>query len=204
MLRRVQCTFPRASWLAVVPVALVLVSCGGDSLTGPSAVEPVAESAEAPPPLRVVDVESGSPDDSLGEAVSLCKRKWVRICYKGKTKWVKKRWVQNWLDIGATLGKCSRKNGCPCYSKREIRNTARSCGGTVSPTCSAGGDQVSLLLTCDPGGGAPSILGVYLTRTSDGGYCYKEDGSGSFEESPLSDRQYEACARAITRSGYCS
>jgi hypothetical protein len=205
MLRRVQCTFLKASWLAVVPLALVLVSCGGEGLTGPSAVEPVAESSEAPPPLKVVDVESGSADDGIGEAVSLCRKNRVRICYKGRNKWVRKRWVKAWQRAGATLGRCSRANRCPCFSTRDIRTAARQCTGTVNPTCSASGDQVALLLACDPGGTVPpGILGLYLTRTADGGYCSRDDASGSFTESPLSTRQYEACARAINNSGYCS
>ena len=205
MLRRVQCTFPKAAWLAVVPVALVLVSCGGESLTGPSAVEPVAEAPEAPPPLRVADVESGSPDDGVGEAVSLCRKRKVLICHKGRNKWVGRRAVRGHLRHGDTLGRCSRAGKCPCFSRRDIRRAAQQCTGTVNPTCSSSGDQVALLLACDPGGNVPpGILGLYLTRTSDGGYCSKDDASGSFTESPLSPQQYQACERAITSSGYCS
>ena len=206
MLRRVQCTFPRASWLAVVPIAIALVSCGGDSLTGPSAVDPVVDSAVAAPPLKVVTVDSGTADDdTLGEAVSLCRKSKVLICHRGRDKWVSRSAVRGHLRHGDTLGACAAAVSCPCYSAEDIQSTAQECTGTVNPTCSASGDQVSLLLACDPGGTVPpGILGIYLTRTSDGGYCSRNDVSGSFTESPLSAEQYAACETAITSSGYCS
>ncbi len=207
MLRHVQCTFPRASWLAVVPVAIALVSCGGDSLTGPSAVEPVAESAVASPALKVVAVDSDSlapDDDVLGEAVSLCKKKKVLLCHRGQDKWVSKSAVKGHLRHGDTLGPCAAAASCPCYSTSDITSAAGQCTGTVNPTCDVSSGQVSLLLACDPGGTVPpGIVGIYLTKTADGGYCSKSDASGSFDESPLSDAQYDACATAITTSGYC-
>ena len=138
MLRRVQCTFPKATWLAVVPVALVLVSCGGESLTGPSAVEPVAEAPEAPPPLRVVDVESGSPDDGVGEAVSLCRKRKVLICHKGRNKWVGRRAVRGHLRHGDTLGRCSRSHSSPS-------DTASTVSRIWACTCSIsspGGNEI--------------------------------------------------------------
>ena len=206
MLRRVQCTFPRASWLAVVPIAIALVSCGGDTLTGPSAVDPVVDSAVAAPPLKVVTVDSDIPgDDTLGEAVSLCRKQKVLICHKGRNLWVSKRAVRAHLRHGDTRGSCSAAASCPCYSAGDIQSTAQQCSGSVNPTCSTSGDQVSLLLACDPGGTVPpGILGIYLTRTADGGYCSRDDVSGSYTESPLSAEQYAACEAAITSSGYCS
>jgi hypothetical protein len=191
----------------VVPVVLALVSCGGDSLTGPSAVEPVAESAVASPPLKVATVDSGSPtpaDEALGEAVSLVKKSRVLVCHKGRDKWVEKRSVEGHLRHGDTLGTCAAAASCPCYSKADITSAAGQCTGTVNPTCDTSSTQVELRLACDPGGTVPpGILGIYLTKTADGGYCSRSDLSG-FNESPLSDEQYDACAKAITSSGYCS
>jgi hypothetical protein len=192
--------------LAVVPIAIALVSCGGDSLTGPSAIEPAVDSAVVTPPLKVVTVDSASADDdTLGEAVSLCKKEKVLICHRGRNKWVPKRAVRGHLRHGDTRGACDAAVSCPCYSVEDIQSTAEQCNGTVNPTCSTSGEQVSLLLACDPGGTVPpGILGIYLTRTSDGGYCSRNETSGAFTESPLSAEQYEACKTAITSSGYCS
>ena len=227
MLWRGPYTKERHSWLVVLPLALLLAACGGtlgDSVTGTSIDESIGDPVAAPPlSLEVPDFDLEGPTESElpasdfawdsvidagyeanadGTMSESCRRRKVKICYKGKTRKVK-RWKAKWyLRRGATLGKCQPSVTCPCFSRSDIDAAAASCASPVGE-CTTG-DPYSLLLTCVPGGGAPpGFLGFYLSQTADGGYCQRLDGSGTFEQQGLTQDEYMACVSAINASGYC-
>jgi hypothetical protein len=192
MLRRVQCTYRRALGLAIVPVALALVSCGGS---------PVGESVSGPS-ATAVSVDPVAPDDgTLTESGKNKKKKKnkVLLCHKGRDKWVSSSAVNGHLRHGDTLGSCSAPDACPCFSTLDIQAAASECSTTVTSTCSAG-DPYYLFLSCDP---TPTELGVYLSQSSGEAYCERTDVLGSFTQSGLTDAEYQACVDAINDSGYC-
>jgi hypothetical protein len=197
MLRRVQCTYRRALGLAIVPVALALVSCGGS---------PVAESVSGPS-ATAVSVDPAAPDDGTltesGKNKNKNKNKngksKVLLCHKGRDLWVSSSAVAGHLRHGDTLGSCSAPDTCPCFSALDIQAAASECSTTVTSTCSAD-DPYYLFLSCDP---APPELGVYLSQSSGEAYCERTDVLGSFTQSGLTDAEYQACVDAINDSGYC-
>jgi hypothetical protein len=193
MLRRVQCTYRKVSWLAVVPVAVVLVSCGGspvgESVTGPSVTQVPRETTAV---------------NDLGVVTESKKVEKVLLCHKGKDLEVPPSAVGGHLRHGDSLGSCSAPIGCPCFSSDDIQAAASQCSTTVVPTCSVG-DPYYLFLGCATGGNVPpSVLGVYLTQTSDGGYCERYEPSfGTFSQTGLTSAEYQACVDEINASGYC-
>jgi hypothetical protein len=128
----------------------------------------------------------------------------VLICHDGREKWVDEGRVERWLRLGATLGGCPAAVSCPCFSVDDIEAAASQCSTTVTPTCSVG-NPYYLFLGCEAGGSVPpSVLGVYLTQVSDGGYCERNDVFGSFSQTGLTPAEYQACVDEIGASGYCS
>jgi hypothetical protein len=197
MLRRVQCTYRRVSWLAVVPVAVVLMSCGGspvgETVSGPTVVAGALPDATAAVDAGVV-AEAGKKARKVEK---------VLLCHKGRDKQVPPSAVGGHLRHGDSLGSCSAPIGCPCFSSDDIQAAASQCSTTVTQTCSVG-DPYYLFLGCEAGGSVPpSVLGVYLTQTSDGGYCERNDVFGSFSQAGLTSAEYQACVDEIGASGYC-
>jgi hypothetical protein len=153
-------------------------------------------------------------DHDRGDADGDCKRgddgdgsqghDTVLICHEGQEKSVGERWVEHWLRLGATLGECPAAVSCPCFSVDDILAAASQCSTTVTPTCSIG-NPYYLFLGCEAGGSVPpSVLGVYLSQVSDGGYCERNDVFGSFSQTGLTPAEYQACIDEINASGYCS
>jgi hypothetical protein len=184
MVRRVQCTFPKYSSLAVIAAAIALASCGGsiggESVTG----SPVIESA-----LPALD------EGTVGE---FGKKSKVLICHKGKDKKVPQSAVNGHLGHGDTLGSCSAAT-CPCFSVNDI-NAAAPCAGNLSSQCSTG-DPAFLFLTCDAG--STGVLGIYASATPSGGSCSRDDVHGSVSQNGLTNAEYQACVNVIKASGYC-
>jgi hypothetical protein len=196
MLRRVQCTYRTVLGLAIVPVVLVLGSCGGS---------PVGESVTGPS-VAVVSPDPATPDDGTLTESGKNKNKTskVLLCHKGRDKKVPPSAVGGHLRHGDSLGSCSAPVACPCFSTADIQAAASQCSGTPTSTCGTG-DPYYLFLGCDPGGSVPpGVLGVYLSQSSDGGYCQRDDVLGSFSQSGLTSAEYQACVDAINDSGYCS
>jgi hypothetical protein len=200
MLRRVQCTYRRVSWLAVVPVAVLLMSCGGsplgESVTGPTVV------AEAVPDATAA-AEVGLVTEAGKRAKQAKKVEKVLLCHKGRDKEVPPSAVGGHLRHGDSLGSCSAPIACPCFSADDIQAASSQCSTTVTQTCSVG-NPYYLFLGCEAGGSVPpTVLGVYLTQTSDGGYCERNDVFGSFSQTGLTIAEYQACVDEIGASGFC-
>jgi hypothetical protein len=214
----------------VVPAAIALASCGGsiggDSVTGVSVDDVAAEAAavtstppEVFPDELDLDVEgeilptdmewdpvldADYPPNEDGTLSEAGRKRKIKVCHKGRTKWVSRCALKAHLRHGDTRGKCKRPAAsCPCFSAGDIQAAAGACDTAVSATCSTG-DPYYLALSCDPGGSQPpGILGIYLSRTADGGYCSRDDIFGSVSQSGLSDAEFQACVNAINGSGFC-